>query len=128
MSLNRNTDIYKPAFDCIDIEGWMEGLSNNIDPYGRACFIYAEDWACLMEAKIKEGIPLDDCAKNTSHEADTDGITGFMYGNAVSILSNCWRHGEKLRIWHNIETQIKDEGEKANEKGTVLNPAIVEIC
>lgn len=97
MEHNRNTDIYKPAFECTDISGWMNGLANNND---RACFIYAEDWACLMENRMKDGIPLADFAKETSHEADTNGITGLMYSKAVLILSNCWKHGEKLRIWH----------------------------
>ena len=80
-----------------------------------------------MVESISKGNALQDIAKDLSHEADTMGITGFMYGMAVSILSHCWVHGEDLRIWHNLDTQIKDEGEKANEKGTVLNPALLNI-
>jgi hypothetical protein len=58
---------------------------------------------------------------------DNDGITGFMYGCAVSILSKVWIHGEQLRRWHNLKTQLRDEGEKANQTGGVLNPALLCI-
>ena len=110
-----------------DKDGWERGLANNQDSYGRAIYRYAESWADLMEARIEAGETVADCAKTTSHEADTDGITGFMYGAAVSVLSGFWEHGEELRRWHNIDTQIGTEGEKANEKGTVLNPALLNI-
>ena len=109
-------------------QDWQTGLANNTDPYGRRCFTYAEEWANLMEARMADGESIEDCAKETSHEADTDGITGFMYGAAVSILAGCWEHGEELRRWHNLDTQIRDEGEKANEKGTTLNPALLTIA
>ena len=66
-------------------------------------------------------------AKDTSHEADADGITGFMYGCAVSALAHFWEHGEVLRRWHNLDIQIKDEGERANVSGGVLNPALLNI-
>ena len=106
-------------------DDWKD--KNSDDPYSARCFSYAEDWADLMEAKMAEGEKLADVASATSHEADYDGITGFMYGMAVSILSKCWKHGEELRVWHNLDTQIGNEGEKANEKGGVLNPAILNI-
>ena len=99
----------------------------NGDPYGLECFNYAERWANLMEAKISDGMEIKDIAKDTSHEADTSGITGFMYGMAVSILAQCWKHGEQLRQWHNLDTQIGDEGEKANKEGGTLNPALLNI-
>jgi hypothetical protein len=34
---------------------------------------------------------------------------------------------EELRRWHNLRTQIGDEGEKANEDGGVLNPALLRV-
>ena len=70
---------------------------------------------------------LEDVADATSQEADVEGITGFMYGCAVSTLSRCWKHGEQLRRWHNINTQLGNEGEKANESGGVLNPALLSV-
>ncbi len=108
-----------------DKEGWDKFVKVNDDPYGSGVVRYAEQWANLMESKMRKGKKLEEIAVETSHKADTEGITGFMYGCAVSTLSQCWVNGEQLRRWHNLDTQIKDEGEKANESGSVLNPAII---
>ncbi len=107
--------------------GWDLTVKNNDDPYGKAGVSFAGRWADIMEAKIDDGRPLVAIAEESCRAADTDGITGFMYGCAVSILSQCWVHGEELRRWHNLDTQIGNEGEKANEDGGVLNPAILNI-
>lgn len=107
--------------------GWELTVKNNDDPYGKAGVSFAARWADLMEAKIDAGAVLADVAKATCREADTEGITGFMYGCAVSILSQCWVHGEQLRRWHNLDTQIGNDGEKANESGGTLNPAILNV-
>ena len=106
---------------------WKEGLQNNQDDYGVCGYRYAERWADMMEEKIEAGENLEDIAEQTSHDADTEGITGFMYGCAVSVLSFVWEYGEELRCWHNLDIQIKDEGEEANKKGSVLNPALLNI-
>lgn len=113
---------------------YAEYKAKNDDPYGNATVVYAEQWAYLMEKTIPANATspqvtrfLVDNADRLSHEADTEGITGFMYGCAVSGLAHFWVHGEELRRWHNLKTQIKDEGERANESGTVLNPAILSI-
>lgn len=106
---------------------WNKSLKNNTDPYGACGLRFSQRWAELMEAKMDAGEKLGDIASVASHEADTEGITGFMYGCAVSILSTTWEHGEELRRWHNLDTQMKDEGEKANDSGGVLNPAVLKL-
>ena len=107
---------------------WEEGKEeNNKDRYGSEIYRFAASWADLMEREMDNGKSIEDIAKSTSHEADTSGITGFMYGAAVLILSECWEHGEELRQWHNLDSQIKDEGERANKSGAVLNPAILNL-
>lgn len=108
-------------------DDWQSWVDANEDPYGKAIMRYAARWASMMEAKISEGDELEKIADKTSHEADIEGITGFMYGAAVSMLSQVWIHGEQLRQWHNIKTQFHDEGEKANESGGVLNPALLNV-
>lgn len=80
-----------------------------------------------MEKEIENGFTVADCAKATSNQADTEGITGFMYGAAVATLAGVWVYGEDLRRWHNRDCQIGDEGDRANESGGVLNPAILRI-
>lgn len=98
-------------------EDWDLGLENNQDAYGRAVYLYAAKWASLMDPLVADGVPVAKCAKDTSRKADAEyGITGFQYGCAVSILSHAWEHGEDLRRWHNLDTQVHDEGEKANER------------
>ena len=110
-----------------DEEFWNHTVAINDDPYGSAAIRYAKKWAELMETKMEAGVKLEDIASDTSHEADEEGITGFMYGCAVEVLARAWEHGEELRRWHNLNTQIHHEGEKANEIGGVLNPALMNI-
>lgn len=117
---------------------WDEGLAKNSDPYGNAVYRFASEWATRMEAgmqadgvdeAIDESVAMWITVKASSHmsAADDEGITGFMFGCAMSMLAAWWKHGEQLRRWHNLETQIGNEGEKANESGGVLNPAILSI-
>jgi len=116
-----------------DKKTWLEGKEKNAksekDPsgYGEAVYRYAENWANLMEKRIAEGKKLEDIAKQSSFDGDDEGVTGFMYGCAVGILAKCWKHGEALRRWHNVDTQIQDEGDKANKSGGVLNPALMTV-
>jgi hypothetical protein len=105
---------------------WDLGKSKNTDEYGACIYEYAEGWAKLMQVELaKKGYEKVDVwmmmgiAENTSHEMGFLGITGFMYGAAVNILSQCWIHGETLRKWHNKEYNHEGEG--------VVNPAILTI-
>lgn len=121
-----------------DKELWDKGLENNKDAYGGAIYKYAERWAKLMQYEMQQSetqkiydengtllkeIPLYptvyNVAEKASHDADVEGITGFMYGAAVSVLSSTWEHGEELRKWHN--------GEYNHEGDGVVNPAILTI-
>lgn len=114
-------------------EDWATAVGNQKSGYGKACFTFAERWARKLQYVIDTcpETPLDEVMKRhadrLSHDADIEGITGFMYGCAVSVLSFCWEHGDALRRWHNLDTQVADEGEKANESGGVLNPALLTI-
>jgi hypothetical protein len=102
--------------------------AKNTDPYGGEVVRYSEAWADLMETRMRGGDTIAECAKATAHKADNNGgITGFMYGCAVSALAKFWEHGEELRRWHNLDAQLNDEGVKANRSGGVLNPALLNI-
>jgi len=116
-----------PKFSIKDEVLWQKGLANNQDGYGFAVYRFAARWASIMEREMASGKSLTDIAETACREADDERITGFMYGAAVSVLANTWEHGEQLRRWHNLDCQIGNEGEKANEKGTVLNPALLSI-
>ena len=110
-----------------DPVAWQEFVSKNQDSYGAGCVDYAQGWGRLMQARMAEGKPLAEIAEETSSLADVQGITGFMYGCAVAMLAKCWKHGEELRRRHNLKIQISNEGEKANESGGVLNPALLSL-
>lgn len=122
--------IHEPAMTFLDDEKatlWKEGVAKNQDPYGNAVYRFASEWATRMESELAKGKTLPDIARKCSSEADDECITGYMYGCAVEILAYAWKYGEELRKWHNLETQIGTEGEEANKKGTVLNPALLNI-
>lgn len=114
-------------FEISDQEKWDSWVKNNSDSYGGGCIRYAARWASTMDKLIAAGSKLEDIVKATSHVADTEGITGFMYGCAVTMLADCWTHGEQLRKWSNLDQQLENEGELANESGDVLNPALL-LC
>jgi stage III sporulation protein SpoIIIAA len=101
--------------------------SNSRDSYSMGVVTFGERWASVMEVKIDAEEKLEDIAEQTSSLADTEGISGFMYGYAVEALAHFWIYGEELRRWHNIATQLHNEGERANESGGVLNPALMVI-
>lgn len=92
---------------------------NSEDSYSLAVVDFAKRWAELMESEIANGAKLVDVADRTSTEADTDGVTGFMYGCAVSALFQLWEHGNELRMWHNKKYNYDGEG--------IVNPAIITI-
>ncbi len=100
-------------------ENWEKCVENNKDPYGLGIIRYAIKWANFMEEEISNGKQVKDIADETSRKADTEGITGFMYGCAVKILSAVWKYGEELRKWHNKEYNYNGDG--------VVNPAILNI-
>lgn len=119
-------------FTLKDPADYQIGRDKNRDPYGACIYRYAEAWMALMEGRLVEGVDVDESLKehadSDSHAADTEGITGFMYGAAGSIIARGWIHGEAFRRWYNIRNQIRDEGERANEvEGATLNPAVLTV-
>ena len=102
-----------------NIQAYEEWKANNTDPYGSAIFRYAERWADMMEEKIVNGERIEDVAEKLSFKANEECITGFMYGCAVTILSECWIYGEELRTWHNKKYNYNGDG--------VVNPAVLKI-
>lgn len=116
---NLQNQIGNIEIELIDKKIYQDWKDKNTDGYGAACFTYAEYWAQLMQIEIVNGKKVSDCAEKTSQTADIDGITGFMYGMAINILSKCWIHGEELRKWHNKEYKHEGDG--------VVNPAVLTV-
>lgn len=87
---------------------WQSWVDANKDGYGGAVMSYAARWARLMEGQIAAGSTVAECAKECSSLADVEGITGFMYGCAVAMLSKAWAHGEDLRRWFYEKESAQD--------------------
>ena len=100
-------------------EHWVEINSN--DSYSLGVVKYARRWAKYMQHLMtKHNKTIYQIADNASHVTDIEGITGFMYGCAVAMLSECWKYGEELRRWHNKKWGQKDcDG--------VVNPAVLTV-
>lgn len=93
--------------------------TNSHDGYSYSVVKYMHWWTDLMEAEMANGKKLEDIAEKTSHDADKEGITGFMYGCAVAALADFWEYGEELRQWHNSKYGHYGDG--------VVNPAILTV-
>jgi len=96
-------------------EKWKMSVEKNTDFYGKGILDFAKAWAIYMEESTLTKESMEEACK----KADVNGITGFMYGAAVSLLSECWKYGEDLRKLHNEEYGHTGEG--------VVNPAIITI-
>ena len=93
---------------------------NSKDSYSKGVIDYTILWAQYMEyLMIKHNKKLSDIWYMSSHLADIYGVTDFMYGCAVGILSSVWKYGEELRVKHNLEYNYKGDG--------VVNPAILML-
>lgn len=106
----------------INQKKWDKYVEINKDAYGKACVDVARK---VMEYLDKEKD--FDCHELLCRADEEDDLTGFMAGCIASMVSECHSRGEEFRKKWNINYQISDEGEKANKKGGILNPALVTI-
>lgn len=81
---------------------------------------YAIRWGKVMQYLIdQEGQDLTSIADDTSYECDYEGMSGHTFGLAVHFLTNIWKYGEELRLWHNKQYDYEGKG--------VVNPAVIHI-
>ena len=73
----------------------------------------------MQYLKEKHNVSVIQIAGRASHDADVNGITGFMYGCAVNVLSQVWKYGEELRVWHNKQYGHEGDG--------IVNPAVLTV-
>ena len=74
-----------------------------------------------------EDFDTHDIICRADEDVKAGGITGFMAAAVASMVWTCHSRGDEFRRKWNTANQIGDEGEKANEKGTILNPAIMSV-
>ncbi len=93
---------------------------NSKDKYSNGVIEYTILWAQYMEYLINNyNKKISEIYDICSHAADIDGITGYMYGCAVNLLSVFWKYGDDLRIEHNKKYDYCGDG--------TVNPAILTI-
>lgn len=107
-------------------ESWDKWVASNTDGYGGACVAVARNAMRLLDEGFELKEP-NDTHKLICQADDQGGITGFMAGAAASMISQCHSRGDEFRRLWNRNNQIGDEGERANDSGGVLNPALLNI-
>lgn len=110
----------------VDNELWQSWVDANQDPYGKYCVNVARQVMVILDEEPDEF----DCHTiicRADEEIETDGLTGFMAGCVAQMVSETHSRGEEFRRKWNCHCQISDEGEKANESGGVLNPAVLSL-
>lgn len=105
-------------------QDYKDWYNKNLDPYSHACFTFAERWAELLEEVIENSDDkpvkvIIDNADKLSYKADTEGITGAMYGMAINILALCWEYGKELSQWHNNKYNYTGNG--------IVNPSVLTV-
>jgi hypothetical protein len=104
------------------------------DGYAACIIVAARLWMDEMETALTVVGPsfgVDTVAREAYLRVDRRlgvwGLTAFQYGAAAETVAKCWERGEEFRRWFNLDTQLGDEGERANESGGILNPALLRI-
>ena len=118
-----------------DIKKWNKCEEVNKDAYGKCCVDVARKVMEILDEspdkKIVGGYEDDFSTHKLICRADNEikagGITGFMAGCVAQMVSQCHSRGKEFREAWNLHNQINKEGEKANKKGAVLNPALLNI-
>lgn len=108
-------------------EDWDKWESGNKDPYGKACVDVAREVMRLLDLPEYQHFDTHQIICKADENVEAGGITGFMAGCVAQMVSRCHSRGDEFRRKWNLDNQISHEGEKANEGGGVLNPAILNI-
>lgn len=94
--------------------------NNAKDAVGLGIINYAERWCNMMEERIANGESVTQAAAETEYAADTELISGTMFGYSLNVLCRFWEHGEELREWYDSKYGI------AEETDTQINESEIE--
>jgi|GEM_PF-3112677 len=76
---------------------WESYINTNNTPYGKAILSFTDRWGALMEKELAAGKPLDAAmVAKTADAADTEGLSGYMYGVARKLIVQVWENGPEL--------------------------------
>lgn len=110
----------------VDQTAWLSCVNANRDAYGKCCVDVARRVMLILDEEPGE-IDCHSLICRADVDTNAGGITGFMAGCVAEMVSKVHSRGEEFRRKWNIDTQISDEGKKANETGRILNPALMNI-
>lgn len=105
---------------------WNEIVEINKDSYGKCCVDVARQAMKILDDESGD-FDTHKIICQADDEVEAGGITGFMAGCVAQMVSQCHSRGEEFHRKWNKDNQIQDEGDKANEKGEILNPALLNI-
>ena len=111
----------------IDQEKFDSLVEANRDPYGKKCVDTAQRAMEILDEEPGDFDTHELICRADNESAGDGGITGFMAGAVASMISACHSRGDEFRRKWNGDNQIADEGDKANESGGVLNPALLSV-
>jgi len=98
---------------------WANYVGKNQDSISKGVINYADRWMKCMQYYIFQGASVAESAQMSECDADFEGMSGFSFGWALSVIAEVWKYGDELAEWHNA---------KFNYKGKdVVNPAILTI-
>ena len=109
-----------------DMRNWNGCVATNSDPYGKACVDTARRVMEILDAE-PGAFNCHELMCRADKEVKAGGLTGYMAGAVASMISQIHSRGDEFRRVWNLGTQIGNEGEKANDSGGVLNPAVLNI-
>ena len=106
-------------------KAWYAWVVANQDPYGKACVDVARKVMEILDRRKK--FDPHKIIDEADDKVQAGGITGFMAGCVASMVSKCHSRGKEFRERWNICNQIHNEGEEANRRKEVLNPALLTV-
>ena len=105
---------------------WNKHVEVNKDSYGKCCVDVTRQVMKILDDEPGDFDPHTIICR-ADDEVKAGGITGFMAGCVTSIVGQCHSRGDEFRRKWNKDVQIGNEGDKANEEGGTLNPALLNI-
>ncbi len=110
----------------VDKVVWQKWVDDNPDPYGKCAVDVARKAMEILDAE--EDFDVHELLSRADREIDSGGLTGFLAGCAAQAIAQVHSRGEEFRRKWNENYQIGNEGDKANESGGVLNPALLNVA
>ena len=110
----------------IDQKTWNECVEKNTDPYGKCCVDVARE--VMRQLDVVGVFNASDLISKADNDIKAGGITGFMAGCIAQIVSKCHSRGDEFRrSWNAPHCSSPEELNKIDDKGGVINPAILTI-